>query len=164
MPVTVHKGDLFATNITPPVYAHGVNCAGAMGKGIALLFRQKFPMMYEAYRKRCRDGLVIPGCVWLWEETEMVPQYNLKGQLDEIESPVFVYNLAIKSHWRFPATYNAVEASLKNMVESMEERGLAEVAMPWIGCGLGGLDQKFVKKLMDNAVKDSHIQISIYEK
>lgn len=28
-------------------YAHGCNCAGAMGKGIALQFRSKYPEMYK---------------------------------------------------------------------------------------------------------------------
>ena len=32
-------------------YAHGCNCAGAMGKGIALQFKNKYPEMYLQYKK-----------------------------------------------------------------------------------------------------------------
>ncbi|WP_313672621.1 macro domain-containing protein [Sphingobacterium multivorum] len=37
-------------------YAHGCNCAGAMGKGIALQFKEKYNQMYLEYKKRCKDG------------------------------------------------------------------------------------------------------------
>ena len=31
-------------------YAHGCNCAGAMGKGIAVQFKSKYPDMYLEYK------------------------------------------------------------------------------------------------------------------
>ena len=31
-----------------------VNCTGAMGKGIALEFKNRFPDMYEDYAQRCQ--------------------------------------------------------------------------------------------------------------
>ena len=37
-------------------YAHGCNCAGAMGKGIALQFKNKYPEMYLQYKKKCIQG------------------------------------------------------------------------------------------------------------
>lgn len=37
-------------------YAHGCNCAGAMGKGIALQFKDKFPKMYLEYKRRCKEA------------------------------------------------------------------------------------------------------------
>jgi len=42
-------------------YAHGCNCVGAMGKGIALQFKGRFPEMYEQY-KRCVRPINI-----MWE-------------------------------------------------------------------------------------------------
>ena len=41
----IQEGDIFRI---PQIrnYAHGCNCAGAMGKGIALQFKDRFPQMY----------------------------------------------------------------------------------------------------------------------
>ena len=41
-------GDIFSISGIS-CYAHGCNCAGAMGKGIALQFKKRFPQMYLQY-------------------------------------------------------------------------------------------------------------------
>lgn len=46
MPVSFESGDIFATTELRG-FAHGCNCAGAMGKGIAVAFKQRWPAMYE---------------------------------------------------------------------------------------------------------------------
>ena len=54
MPVIETTGDVFAG--PEPALAHGCNCAGAMGRGIALELRTRWPDMYEEYRRRCKLG------------------------------------------------------------------------------------------------------------
>lgn len=39
------------TNVTSGIIAHGVNCLGVMGAGVALAIRQRWPVVYEAYQK-----------------------------------------------------------------------------------------------------------------
>ena len=46
----IEQGDIFNLNGVHS-YAHGCNCAGAMGKGIALQFRERYPKMYAEYKK-----------------------------------------------------------------------------------------------------------------
>ena len=41
----IKQGDIFNLNGVRS-YAHGCNCAGAMGKGIALQFRERYLKMY----------------------------------------------------------------------------------------------------------------------
>ena len=38
-----------------------VNCAGFMGKGIALQVKQAFPENFTAYAAACQQGHVVPG-------------------------------------------------------------------------------------------------------
>ena len=38
-----------------------VNCVGAMGKGLALQFKRKFPMYNDDYILKCRDSDYSPG-------------------------------------------------------------------------------------------------------
>lgn len=53
MSIEEGTGDLFAQPDLRAL-AHGCNCAGAMGKGIAVPFKQRWPRMYEEYRARWR--------------------------------------------------------------------------------------------------------------
>lgn len=104
--------------------AHGVNCVGAMGAGIAVNFKRKFPDMYEEYNARCKRGLLIPGCVWTWTtQWDDGHFYNKDGRIDMRKVDYTIYNLAIKAHWKMPASYIAMEASLKNLAKELKERG-----------------------------------------
>lgn len=38
-----------------------VNCVGVMGKGIALQFKQAFPVNFDEYHKKCLANGVRPG-------------------------------------------------------------------------------------------------------
>lgn len=51
----IEKGDIFRINGVRN-YAHGGNCAGAMDKGIAVQFKDKYPDIYLEYKKLCKDG------------------------------------------------------------------------------------------------------------
>jgi O-acetyl-ADP-ribose deacetylase (regulator of RNase III) len=58
-------GDLF--NLGLPAVGHGCNCAGAMGAGIAVEFKRWFPAMYQQYRRRCQQGGLQLGDVFVWD-------------------------------------------------------------------------------------------------
>ena len=51
----IKEGDIFSLKGVSS-YAHGCNCAGAMGKGIALQFRNRYPAMYKEYKLLCQCG------------------------------------------------------------------------------------------------------------
>ena len=155
------KGDLFTHS--GGVLAHGVNAAGAMGAGIAVLFKARWPEMYEEYRRECKEGNIIPGMSWKWDERSAY--YNSRTKAAE-ESTALIYNLAIKSHWRNPASYNAIEASVDAMLADMAANKFFCVAMPWIGCGLGGLNQQHVTKILKRCLAkvDHECEIWVYEK
>lgn len=53
------NGDLFGSKAQ--TLANPVNCAGVMGKGLAKGFRERWPAMFEEYRKACREGRVRSG-------------------------------------------------------------------------------------------------------
>lgn len=49
-----------------------INCVGAMGKGIALACKQRFPRIYEDYRLRCKQNEITIGNVYLYEEEKII--------------------------------------------------------------------------------------------
>ena len=132
MPTIFLRGDLFATpEIT--TFAQGCNCAGAMGKGIALVFRERWPEMYRAYRTRCREGLFGLGDVFLWEGDD-----------------ARIFNLGTQRTWGVPALPLAIECAVLKMLFMAEDRGIAEIGMPRIGAGLGRLDWPDVAERLES--------------
>lgn len=163
MTVVIKKGDLFSHSSSKHQHTcigHGVNSAGAMGAGIAVEFKKRYPEMFQEYRNRCYSGLIFPGITWAWRELEgtFITKQEILG-----EDCIWIYNLAIKAHWKLDATYEAIEGSLKNMAIHMNENSLKEVGLPWIGCGLGGLEKTKVKTIMEKISEEYKINIIVYE-
>jgi O-acetyl-ADP-ribose deacetylase (regulator of RNase III) len=64
MPVEIRKGNLFDYEGSK---AHGVNGAGAMGKGIAVQFKKSWPNMFAEYERLCKAGQFFPGMIYAYE-------------------------------------------------------------------------------------------------
>lgn len=169
----IKKGNLF---LYKGNLAHGVNCAGAMGKGIAVEFKNHFPAMYQNYKEWCKKGNMIPGSCWAFESLDIADWFTKMDEAKEAAGldPTTIgftvsykfysiYNLAIKSHWSLPASYGALKASLENMAKDMIEKKHKEVAMPWIGCNLGGLKKEKVREYLEKTARNFDIDIIVYE-
>ena len=65
MIILVPQGNLFDF---PGNIGHGVNCAGAMGKGIALEFKSRWPEMYKSYHELCRSGEFRAGDIFAYQD------------------------------------------------------------------------------------------------
>lgn len=112
-----------------------VNTEGVMGKGLALLFANKYPAMLAAYRRACKAGEVQPGRMNVYENREMF-------------GPRFVINFPTKRHWRSPSRMEDIEAGLEGLVETIRRFGIRSIAVPPLGCGNGGLDWQTVFPLI----------------
>ncbi|MDE6303910.1 MAG: macro domain-containing protein [Paramuribaculum sp.] len=139
----IEKGDIF--NICGvSSYAHGCNCAGAMGKGIALQFRNKYPEMYSEYKAMCKVKAYRPGDVF---------DYNYgEGH---------IYNLGTQATWRTKARIIYIEQSIKKMLELAAKENVTKIALPAIGAGLGGLKWDEVKEVL-NRVSVDYPDIELY--
>ncbi|ANZ48501.1 putative Appr-1-p processing protein [Erwinia phage vB_EamM_Caitlin] len=63
-------GDLFNAKEVYKVVT--INCVGAMGKGIALACKERFPKIYEDYRLRCKQNEIMIGNVYLYEDEKII--------------------------------------------------------------------------------------------
>jgi O-acetyl-ADP-ribose deacetylase (regulator of RNase III) len=145
VPVRFVRGDLFAET-APRAIAHGCNCAGAMGKGIAVEFRRRFPAMYEEYRARCADGRFGLGDVFLWSADDRT-----------------VFNLGTQKTWRTKAKLADVETALRAMVKLAERDGIAEIGLPRIGAGLGALPWADVRAAIERIGGDTIVALVVFE-
>ena len=126
----IEEGDIFAIKGISS-YAHGCNCAGAMGKGIALQFKEKFPQMYTEYKQLCQQNKFNPGDVYDYD-------YG-NGH---------IYNLGTQQTWRTKAKMEYIKSSIKTMLEMATSANIESIALPAIGAGLGGLLWEDVKSLL----------------
>ncbi|QLE72257.1 macro domain-containing protein [Streptomyces rectiverticillatus] len=139
-------GDLFSASDVDAL-AHGCNCAGAMGRGIAVEFKRRWPMMYREYRVRCQSGEFGIGDVFPWRASE----------------GVVIYNLGTQAHWRVGATLPGVVTAVKAMLDHAAEHGVRRIAMPRIAAGLGGLDWRAVEAAITPVIESAQSDVIVYE-
>src|SRR5512144_1161370 len=77
-----------------------VNCVGIMGKGIALVFKNRFPEMFRDYEQRCKAGQVKLGRPYLYKD--------LVGK--------WVLNFTTKHHWRSVSRLDDIVEGLKFLI------------------------------------------------
>ena len=123
------EGDLFSGDYD--AIGHGVNCKGVMGAGIAKVFADKYPGMESAYRALCAGGWMKPGKVF--------PYYDGKR---------WVFNMATQDHPGADASIQWVQDSTIDALKLAEAYHLNNLAIPQIGCGIGGLHIDEVRSLM----------------
>ena len=139
----IKTGDIFQLSEVN-CFAHGCNCGGALGKGIALQFKLKFPQMYSEYRNLCLQGKFLPGDVYTYQE-----------------GAVTVFNLGTQKDWRTKATIEYIEKALREMLRIAESLNIQSIALPAIGSGLGGLNWEDVKSVI-NEVSSHNPKINLY--
>ena len=142
----VNEGNIFTIDGIK-CYAHGCNCAGAMGKGIALQFKLKYPQMYRLYKKKCIAGTFTVGDVF-----------------EYVTEDEHIYNLGTQKDWKTKADLDGIRKSVSTMLELASQDNIKAIAMPKIGAGLGGLNWSDVKAIIeDAALKYSNIELVVIE-
>lgn len=115
-----------------------VNCVGQMGFGLALQFKQAFPANYKVYADACQRGEVVPGRMFIHDHGGIV-------------NPRYIINFPTKRHWRGQSRLEDVADGLKALVEDVRRLGIRSIALPPLGCGLGGLDWRVVRPMIEQA-------------
>jgi O-acetyl-ADP-ribose deacetylase (regulator of RNase III) len=128
--IELTHGDILTANAEALV--NTVNCVGVMGRGIALQFRKAFPENFSAYELACERAEVRPGEMLVFETGFLT-------------GPKFVINFPTKRHWKGKSKMEDIDAGLTALVDEIRRRGIRSVAVPPLGCGLGGLDWSEVK-------------------
>lgn len=96
-----------------------VNTVGAMGKGLALAFKNKYPGLEQLYQHACRNYVFSTKglcCVGVGEGKR-------------------VLLFPTKYHWRNPSRLPIVDTSLRKLAEQYEALKITSLAIPMVGCG-----------------------------
>lgn len=139
------SGNIFNTKAMAVV--NTVNCVGAMGKGIALDFKLRFPEMFKEYQRICFQHLLKPGQILPYKKS----------------SPI-ILNFAIKDDWKEPSKIEWIEETLKKFVDNYKKLGITSVAFPWMGAMNGGLPIEVIKELTRKYLSSlDDIDIEVYD-
>jgi O-acetyl-ADP-ribose deacetylase (regulator of RNase III) len=130
------QGDLLKADAEALV--NTVNCVGFMGRGIAAQFKRAYPQNFSAYEAACKRHEVEPGRMLVVET----------GQLT---GPRYIINFPTKRHWRGHSRLEDIDAGLVALVADVKRLGIRSVAVPPLGCGLGGLNWSEVRPRIEQA-------------
>ena len=130
MTIELKRGDLLREETDAIV--NTVNCVGVMGKGIALQFKHKWPENFKAYARACKDGIVRPGHMFIFDAGGLV-------------KPHYIINFPTKRDWREKSKIEYIDAGLRDLVHQVERLKIMSLAIPPLGCGNGGLNWNSVR-------------------
>ena len=128
-----------------------VNTVGIMGKGIALQFKERFPMNFKIYSDACKKGEMQVGKMLVVKES------TLNGEK-------LIINFPTKTEWFKKSNYSYIEDGLKDLARVIVQYQIKSIAIPPLGCGNGGLKWEIVKPMMDKYLGEiANVAILIYE-
>jgi O-acetyl-ADP-ribose deacetylase (regulator of RNase III) len=146
--IKLMTGDLLQS--TCEAFVNPVNCVGVMGRGLALQFKGAFPKMFLAYQREAKAGRIKPGFMHIHEEEGISPRY--------------IFNFPTKRHWRDPSKLDDIIDGLCDLERQVKRLGVARIAIPPLGCGLGGLDWQVVRPLIFDAFADlPEVAVALFE-
>ena len=119
-----------------------VNTVGVMGAGLAKEFASHFPKMFDAYKRDCKDGRLKAGHVWTYDHFPM-------GQWDTGERPNVIICFPTKRHFNDKSKLEDVVTGLVDLIRVVQEKNIRSLAIPALGCGLGGLSWPTVRPVIE---------------
>lgn len=149
--ITVRRGDMFAEEVDALV--NPVNCVGVMGAGLALEFKKRWPRYESAYANDCRMGRM---CM---TQPMLYPDHWPSG------CPVKLISFPTKNHWRDRSNLDDVGYGLDKLGTILRAHtfDIRTVAIPALGCGLGGLPwtevNNLIHQMLASYVPDTDIRL-----
>lgn len=138
-------GNIFNSNMQSLIVP--VNTVGTMGKGLALEFKRRFPGLNTPYRTAC------------WTHVfDTVGFFTYHDRQSEKK----IVCLPTKLHWRDPSKLEYIEKALFCLNLRYQEYGIASLAIPAVGCGLGQLGWADVYPLIIRYLDPISIPVEIY--
>lgn len=136
--ITYIKGSILDA---PQIYiAHGVNCQNKMGSGVAKVLFEKYPEIKYQYHE-----------LWEYVYPLVLDTNKLLGMVQpvEVHDNKIVFNCFTQDYFGYDGNQYADYSAIKTCLLTIRKNyGNIKIAMPKIGCGLGGLDWSKVEKTL----------------
>lgn len=146
--ITFTQGNLLEARVE--VLVNTVNTVGVMGKGIALMFKERFAENFRLYAAACKAGKVQTGRMFV------TPVHELDG-------PRWIVNFPTKQHWRSPSRLEWIVDGLRDLRRFLMEHQIHSIAIPPLGAGNGGLEWTAVREQIELALGDIATEVLVFE-
>ncbi|MGE7993331.1 type II toxin-antitoxin system antitoxin DNA ADP-ribosyl glycohydrolase DarG [Pseudomonas sp. NPDC089554] len=127
-----------------------VNTVGVMGKGIALMFKERFAENYRLYSAACKAKEVVTGKMFVTE-------------VRELEGPRWIVNFPTKRHWRHPSQLAWIVEGLHDLRDFVITHDVVSIAIPPLGAGNGGLPWVSVREQVEAILGDLDADVLVFE-
>lgn len=143
MPLNIQYINQDITTVEFGIIGHGVNCQRAMGSGVALAIKTKWPVVYDRFMQG-PSGRNALGKV------QMIP----------VSNDLYVANMFTQEFYGRDGKRYASPEAIEHAFQSIAYHAHSwqwPVYLPKIGAGLGGLDwEADVLPALNNATEDHH--------
>lgn len=141
------KGNILNSNAE--ILAHGCNCLGGFGAGIAKQFSFSYPKSKQMYLKKFNSsGWELGDVQLIFDNNKIIA--NCATQISYgREKKVYV-------------DYNAIEIVFKKLYKYSKENNKS-IAIPKIGAGLAGGNWEIIEKIINNIFTDKEILVYVFE-
>lgn len=146
--ITFTQGNLLEARAEALV--NTVNTVGVMGKGIALMFKERFAENFRLYAAACKAQQVQTGKMFVTE-------------VHELDGPRWIVNFPTKQHWRAPSQMAWVADGLQDLRRFLIEHKVKSIAIPPLGAGNGGLEWSEVREQIEAMLGDLDTEILVFE-
>lgn len=127
-----------------------VNTVGVMGKGIALMFKERFAENYRLYAAACKAKQVETGKMFV-------------TPVQELDGPRWIVNFPTKRHWKAPSKMEWVVEGLTDLRTFILDNHIKSIAVPPLGAGNGGLEWMAVREQIEAVLGDLDAEILVFE-
>ena len=139
------KGDLLTTDAS--VIVHGCNCQGVMGSGVAKQIKEKYPVVYERYMMVYKKYPDLLGKIQIVNISENLKIVNC-----------FTQEFYGKDGTRF-IDYYAIQSCMRKLGHFCKVTNINKIAMPKIGCGLGGGNWNKVEDIIKHELRSTNVLV-----
>ncbi|MCK9194072.1 MAG: macro domain-containing protein [Nevskia sp.] len=146
--ITFTQGNLLEARAEALV--NTVNTVGVMGKGIALMFKDRFAENFHRYAIACKAKEVRTGKMFVTE-------------VSELDGPRWIVNFPTKQHWRSDSKIEWIIEGLQDLRRFLVENKVKSIAIPPLGAGNGGLDWAKVRPKVEEALAGLDTEIIVFE-
>jgi O-acetyl-ADP-ribose deacetylase (regulator of RNase III) len=139
------KGDLLEAS--EDIVAHGCNCVGGFGSGVAGQIAKTYPKARYYYL----DKFDTEG--WKLGDVQYVPQWNGK----------IIANCATQQDIRPRQVCHADYGAIRSALTTIKQNAMPNqtIAIPKIGAGLAGGDWNIISKILEEVFSD--YDVTVYE-
>jgi hypothetical protein len=122
--------------------------------------------MYEDYKRRCKAyGDALGGLVHIWRPwmaAELV-EVSDGEYIERYQHGPTIYNLFSQVMPGRNGNYRYLQQAAISMVFDAEENELSNVGLPWIGCGIAGLERHNVHTILSKVFEPSPVHFVLVQ-